>query len=67
MRISWSEAMKNTDLLYLYGVVSELSSAMSAMLMASWFDSGQTKPKDLTFDYAVYGSTSPLKIELPLV
>ena len=45
----------------------ELSSAMSVMLMASWFDSGQTKAKDLTFDYAVYGSTSPLKIELTLV
>ncbi len=45
----------------------ELSSAMSVMLMASWFDSGQTKPKDLIFDYAVYGSTSPLKIKLPLV
>ena len=66
MHISLSEAMTNTDLSYLYGVVSALSSAMSAMLMASWFASELTKRKDLTFDYAVYWSTSPLKIELPL-
>lgn len=35
MHISSSEAMTNTDLSYLYGVVSALSSAMSVMLMAS--------------------------------
>ena len=35
MNISSSEAMINTDLSYLYGVVSALSSAMSEMLMAS--------------------------------
>ncbi len=33
--ISSSEAMTNMDLSYLYGAVSELSSAMSVMLMAS--------------------------------
>jgi len=35
MHISSSEAMTNMDLSYLYGAVSELSSAMSVMLMAS--------------------------------
>ena len=35
MSISSSEAMINTDLSYLYGVVSELSLAMSVMLMES--------------------------------
>ena len=43
--ISSSEAMTNTDLSYLYGVVSELSSAMTVMLMASWFASELTKRK----------------------
>jgi len=66
MDILSSKAMTNMDLSYLYGAVSVLGSAMSVMLMASWFASEPVKPKDLTSDYAVYGSTSPLKIELPL-
>ena len=37
--------MTHTDLSYLYGVVSELSSAMTVMLMASWFASELTKRK----------------------
>lgn len=45
MNISSSEAMTNTALSYLYGVVSALSSAMSVMLMASWFASELTKRK----------------------
>lgn len=45
MHTSSSEAMTNTDLSYLYGVVSALSSAMSEMLMASWFASELVKRK----------------------
>ena len=45
MHISSSEAMTNTDLSYLYGVVSELSSAMSVMLMVSSFASEPVKRK----------------------
>ena len=47
MHISSSEAMINTDLSYLYGVVSELSSAMSEILMASWFASEPVKRKQM--------------------
>ena len=39
--------MINTDLSYLYGAVSVLSSAMSVMLMASWFASELTKRKQM--------------------
>lgn len=55
MHISSSEAMTNTDLSYLYGVVSELSSAMSVMLMASSFASKQTKQRRM---HALQASTS---------
>ena len=47
MHISSSEAMTNTDLSYLYGVVSELSSAMSVMLMVSSFASEPVKRKQM--------------------
>ena len=47
MNISSREAMINTDLSYLYGVVSALSSAMSEMLMASWFASEPMKRKQM--------------------
>ena len=55
MNISSSEAMTNTDLSYLYGAVSALSSAMSEMLMASWFPSELTKRKRM---HASQASTS---------
>ena len=45
MCISSSEAMTNTDLSYLYRAVSALGSAMSVMLMASWFASELTERK----------------------
>ena len=45
MNISSSEAMINMALSYLYGAVSALSSAMSVMLMASWFASELVKRK----------------------
>ena len=55
MNISSSEAMTNTDLSYLYGAVSELSSAMSVMLMASSFASEPVKRKQMR---ALRASTS---------
>ena len=39
--------MINTELSYLYGAVLELSSAMSAMLMASSFASEPVKQKQM--------------------
>ena len=57
MNISSSEAMINMDLSYLYGVVSAPSSAMSAMLMASWFASELTKRKRM---HASQASTSTI-------
>ena len=47
MGISSSEAMTNTDLSYLYGAVSVLSSAMSIILMASSFASEPVKRKQM--------------------
>ena len=47
--------MINMDLSYLYGAVSGLSSAMSVMLMASWFASELTKRKRM---HALQASTS---------
>ena len=55
MGISSRATMINTDLSYLYGVVSELSSAMSVMLMASWFASELTKQRRM---HASQASTS---------
>ena len=47
--------MTNTDLSYLYGAVSGLSSAMSVMLMASSFASEPVKRKQMR---ALRASTS---------
>ena len=47
--------MTNTDLSYLYGAVLGLSSAMSAMLMGSWFASEPVKRKQMQ---ALRASTS---------
>ena len=55
MGTSSSEAMINTDLSYLYGVVSALSLAMSVMLMVSLFPSELTKRKQMR---ALRASTS---------